>query len=101
MLDGISISKGLQRTRDEKVRGYVDFGANVDVAETLPIATDAHDMMVVALDNSWKIPIGYFLIRGIDSKTNSSLITEALIRLHNIGVEVVSITLDQKSILQL
>ncbi|EZA51134.1 THAP domain-containing protein [Ooceraea biroi] len=50
--------------------------------------------MVVALDDNWKLPIGYFLIDGIDSETSSGLVKTALIKLHEIGVKVLSLTLD-------
>lgn len=77
-----------------KVSGYVDLGTDIENDETNPIAKDALVMMVVSLDSSWKIPIAYFLINGITSVTNTGLITDALIRLSNIGIEVTSVTLD-------
>lgn len=53
--------------------------------------------MVVSLNSNWKLPIGYFLINGIESQTSAELITNALIKLHDVGVEVVSLTLDGTS----
>lgn len=50
--------------------------------------------MVVSLDSNWKIPIAYFLINGIDSRTNAGIIKESLTRLYSVGVNVVSVTLD-------
>ncbi|KMQ85163.1 thap domain-containing protein 9-like protein [Lasius niger] len=97
MLDEISIKKSLQRLPNGKICGYVDFGSEMESNDTIPLTKDALVMMVVSLDESWKIPLGYFLINGIDSATNSGLIREALIRLHEIEVEVVSLTLDGPS----
>ena len=97
MLDEMSTKKSLQRTRDGKVRGYVDIGTDMQQDDNISLAKDALVLMVVALDGSWKIPIGYFLINGIDSQTNSGLIRDALTRLHEIEVEVVSVTLDGPS----
>lgn len=53
--------------------------------------------MVVAVDDNWKLPIGYFLIDGIDSDTSSGLVNTSLMKLHEIGVEVLSVTLDDTS----
>lgn len=53
--------------------------------------------MVVGLNSNWKLPIGYFLINGIASQTSAELVTNALIKLHDVGVEVVSLTLDGTS----
>lgn len=50
--------------------------------------------MVVSLHSNWKIPIGYFLINGIDSETTAGIIITALSHLHNENVKVVSVTLD-------
>lgn len=50
--------------------------------------------MVVSLHSNWKIPIGYFLINGIDFETTAGIIITALSHLHNVNVKVVSVTLD-------
>lgn len=57
-------------------------------------AKNALVFMVVGLDSNWKLPIAYFLINGIASETSAVLIENALVQLHEIGVEVVSLTLD-------
>ena len=94
MIDEISIKKSIERQSNGIVRGYVDVGTKIECSDTIPIAKDALVMMVVALDGSWKLLICYFLINGIDSATNSGFITDALIRFHDIDVEVISVTLD-------
>jgi len=50
--------------------------------------------MIVALDDNWKLPIAYFLLDLIDSDTSSHLVRISLIKLHEIGVKVVSLTFD-------
>lgn len=50
--------------------------------------------MVVAIDNSWKLPIGYVVIDGMNSATTSGLISNALSLLHDAKVRVISLTLD-------
>jgi len=49
---------------------------------------------VVALDQSWKISIGYFLINGLTGKELANLVTEAVTMLVEVGITVVSLTLD-------
>lgn len=72
----------------------IDIGSKEEQSDFLHQAKNALVVMVVSLDSNWKIPIGYFLIDGIDATTNAGLISESLTRLHEIGVTVVSLTLD-------
>lgn len=94
MLDEIGIKKGIQYLSNGTVRGYVDLGFEMENANPIPLAKDALVLMAVSLDSSWKIPLGFFFINGINADTNSGLITQSLIRLH---VKVVSVTLDGPS----
>lgn len=94
VLDEMSIKKGLQRLRNRKVRGYVDFGSFIENIDNLPFAKDVLVLVVVSLDSNWKIPIAYFFINGIDSETNAGIINTALSRLYDAGVTIVSVTLD-------
>lgn len=47
----------------DQFHGYVDIGIG-EIDNTL--ATQALVLMVVAVNESWKIPIAYFLITGMD-----------------------------------
>ena len=94
VLDEAGIKKGVTMSQNRKVRGFDDIGNAMKTSDSVPFATSALVMMVVFLDSAWKILIGYFLINGIDSTTNSALIVEGLIRLHNVGVKAVSVNLD-------
>ncbi|EZA47211.1 THAP domain-containing protein [Ooceraea biroi] len=97
MLDEISIKKGIQYLRDGKLRGYVDVGSGIETCDDIPLAKDALVFIAVVIDDSWKIPLGYFLVNGIDTSVNAGLIRNCLQRLDEIGVEVVSLTLDGPS----
>lgn len=66
MLDEISIKKSLQCLPNGKICGHVDFGSEMELNDNIPLAKDALVLMVMSLDESWKLPIGYFLINGID-----------------------------------
>lgn len=49
---------------------------------------------MVPLKYNWKLPIAYFSIKGLPASIKSHLIKQALIRLHDVGVEICSLTLD-------
>ena len=47
---------------------------------------------VVALNSNWKIPVGYFLIAGLSGTERANLVKQSLMKLHDVGVRVVSLT---------
>ncbi|KAJ8380408.1 hypothetical protein SKAU_G00011860 [Synaphobranchus kaupii] len=77
-----------------QIHGYVDFGTG-EIDNT--VATQAMVLMVVSINESWKIPFAYFLIASITGKEKVNIIRESLCRLHAIGVRVVSLTCDGPS----
>ncbi|KAJ8246096.1 hypothetical protein GJAV_G00263610 [Gymnothorax javanicus] len=79
-----------------KFHGYVDLGTGI-VDDSLPPAKDAFVLMVVSINASWKIPVAYFLIDGLTGEERANIISECLLRLHNIGVHTVSLTCDGPS----
>lgn len=50
--------------------------------------------MLVCLSDSWKIPVGYFLINGLSGIQKADLIKKCLSLVHESGVVVTSITFD-------
>ncbi|RVE39863.1 hypothetical protein evm_015487, partial [Chilo suppressalis] len=96
ILDEMSLKRGCQRGRDRIIRGHVDIGSALplDDPSELPECKDALVLMVVPLKEKWKLPIAYFLIKGLSVSSKSHLIKQALIRLHDVGVDICSLTLD-------
>lgn len=90
----MDIKKGFQRSRDGKMRGYIDIGAGTEDTSNLPEVKNALVMLVVALNDTWKLPIAFFLINGLSAETKANLINDALMRLHEVGVKITSLTLD-------
>jgi len=90
MMDEIYIYKMTEFAGD-RFHGYVDIGTG-EIDKTL--ATQALVLMVVAVNESWKIPIAYSFITGMDGKEKANVIRESLSRLHEVGVKVVSLTCD-------
>lgn len=50
--------------------------------------------MLVALNSNLKIPLGHFLIDGLTGIERANLINRCLMKLHDIGFVVVSVTCD-------
>ena len=65
--------------------------------DSLPAASNALVFMAVAVNSNWKVPCGYFFIDGMTGKEKASLVTTCLEKLHDAGVEVISLTCDGPS----
>lgn len=61
------------------------------------VATQALVFMLVALNENWKLPVGYFLTAGVNAETKSNLIKICLQKCHEVGVIVSSLTFDDCS----
>ena len=76
-----------------KYHGYIDVGSELD-DDCLPMAKEAFVFMVVGINDSFKLPVGYFLIDGLGSIERANLVNQCLTRLHGSGVDVASLTFD-------
>ncbi|PIK43542.1 putative THAP domain-containing protein 9-like [Apostichopus japonicus] len=95
MLDEVAIRKHVEYAHGQ-FHGYVDIGSgNSD--DSAPVAKDALVLMAVSADQSWKIPLGYFLINGMSGEERANLINQCLQKLHDVGVRAVSLTCDGPS----
>lgn len=77
MMDEVAIRKHVEYAAG-KFHGYVDLGCGI-VDDSLPPAKDALVLMIVAIDDSWKIPVGYFLIDGLTGEERANVIKECLL----------------------
>lgn len=50
--------------------------------------------MLVTVNGSWKIPVGYYLINSLSAGLKMNLIQEYVTRLHDINLTVVSVICD-------
>ncbi|RVE41326.1 hypothetical protein evm_014021 [Chilo suppressalis] len=75
--------------------GAVNFGAGPQEGDCDDhVATQALVFMLVALTENWKLPVGYFLIKGITAETKANLIRTCLQKCHDVGVSVLCVTFD-------
>ena len=93
VMDEMSIRKHIEYDGTQ-FRGYVDHGTGNMDTDSLPVATEALVLMVVPLNSSWKLPIGYFLIHSLTSEEKANLVRESIVRLNEINVEVACVTCD-------
>ena len=92
MLDEMAIKKHVQWD-GKKMVGFVDIGNGV-FDDSAPPATEALVLMAVALNSSCKVALGYFLIAGLTGTERANIVTTCILRLHDVGVRVVSLTCD-------
>ena len=63
----------------------------------IPTAREALAFMVTAVNGSWKLPVGFFLIAGLGSYERVNLGQQCLSRLHSAVVTIVSLTFNMLS----
>lgn len=93
MYDEMSIKKHIDLF-DGKSWGYVNVGTNIMEDDRRQYATEAFVLMVVAVNAHWKLPIAYFFIDGLNAEERANIVNEALIKLHECGVTVTSLSCD-------
>jgi len=73
--------------------GYVNVGDSI-CNECMEKAKEALVFLVVAINEAWKIPVGYFLINHINSSQKAELVNRCIDLLSKTGVTIVSLTFD-------
>ncbi|CAH1993868.1 unnamed protein product [Acanthoscelides obtectus] len=92
VLDEMSIRRQVEWT-GSKFSGYIDIGSKID-SDILPEAKEALVFMLVCLNGSWKIPVGYFFLDGLSGKEKAEIVKKCLSFIHESGVIVTSLTFD-------
>ena len=90
MLDEMAIRKHVSWD-GKKFRGYVDVGNAAEENDSSPVA------MAVAVNGSWKVPCGYFLVDGLSGKERVNLVQVCIKKLLGVRIDVVSFTCDGPS----
>jgi hypothetical protein len=98
VLDEMAIRQKVEYSGD-KFHGYVEVGIenDTDCINTTE-ATNALVIMVVALNENWKVPVGYFLIKSLRAQERADIINRSLTRLQDTGAKCHSITFDGASV---
>ena len=73
--------------------GFIDMGTNVD-DDCLPVAKEALVFLAVSITDRWKIPVGYFLIDGLNGSERANLVSNCISKLYEVQTDIVSLTFD-------
>lgn len=93
MVDEIAIRRHLHWD-GTRMYGYIDYGTEMEESDSLPEATEAMVFLLNAANGHWKIPVGYFLIRGLSGSERANLVRQCLKMINKVGVIVISLTFD-------
>lgn len=64
----------------KKWYGFVDMGTDFNYDnDNIPQANNALVFLAVSLNGYWKVPLGYFLIAGLNGEDRSNLLTKCLV----------------------
>ncbi|NWJ12132.1 THAP9 transposase, partial [Crypturellus undulatus] len=78
--------------RNQRLAGFVDVGAGVLDADEAPLASDVIILMAVGIVSPWRAPLGYFFVHSLSGHLLAQLLRQAINKLNNIGVAVLSVT---------
>jgi hypothetical protein len=93
-VDGMSIKELIQFDQKlGKCVGYVDLGGGSSTGEDVP-ANESLVVMAVGLRSYWKLPLAYFLIKGVSADILAGIIREALCKCYESGVNVRTVCMD-------
>jgi DNA transposase THAP9 len=79
--------------KTQRFYGYVEHGFDL-ITDNSDSATDALVFLLVGINKIFKIPIGYFLVKGTTGSQKAQLVTDALALVSDTGVEVKALTCD-------
>lgn len=93
--DDMAIRKHSQwNAAEQKVLGHITAGKPGEYEVCSPLAKESSVLMVSGIGTEFKMPIGYFLIKGLCAEERAAILNEALYKLNSIGVLVAAITSD-------
>lgn len=93
-MDEIAIRKSIEFDCSHgKYCGYVDYGLELE-SDLVDEATECFVLMVIAINASWKIPVGYFFCNHLNSEQKTNLVRRCINVLTETGIVVVSLTFD-------
>lgn len=76
-----------------KYCGYINMGNKTD-DRSLLMAKEALVFLVVAVNDNFKLPVGYFLINGLGALARSNSVKQSLSKLSDVRVDVTSSIFD-------
>ncbi|KAF0747034.1 THAP domain-containing protein 9 [Aphis craccivora] len=79
----------------KRLQGYINFGLKTtENAGNVLVAKEVIVFLIVALNSHWKIPVGYFLIDGLNAPERAKLVNTCLEMLSDTGAIIKTLTID-------
>lgn len=91
----IAVEMAIRRQKiwtGKRYEGLVDMGLGSD--DSNQMASQAYVFMLVAINDSWKLPLAYFFIDSLKADMKANLIKIALEKCEKIGIQIRSVTFD-------
>lgn len=99
VIDEMSIRKHIEMDSQRNIYGFVNLGVANDMdGDEIQEAKNALVFLAVGINGYWKLPIGYFLIDGLNGQEKANLLQKAIELLSDTGVKINSITFDGTSV---
>ena len=99
ILDGMHIRKHVDYDRHaDQLYGFTFFTAKCNEVIVPQLANEVMVFMAVGLKKKWTLPLAYFFISSLSGVSLAAIISETILRLTNVGVRCLSITLDGSAI---
>ncbi|KAG6442831.1 hypothetical protein O3G_MSEX002540 [Manduca sexta] len=73
--------------------GFVNIGCDLD-SHDIPLAKEALVFIITAINDTWKIPVGYFFINSITAQQKAILVLQCVSLLAETGANIVTLTFD-------
>lgn len=94
VVDEMAIMQGTEKVGNQVI-GYACNGdLDEEYTDDSPKAKEAWVFMAVCMNQRWKIPFGYFLIKGLDGTQRATLLDKGLRFFYDSGAVVTSLTFD-------
>ncbi|RVE40074.1 hypothetical protein evm_015276, partial [Chilo suppressalis] len=77
----------------KKILGHVDIGSGIE-GDHVGIAKEALVFLVTGINCNFKVPVGYFLVDGINGRQRADLIMQCLELIAETGIQIISLTFD-------
>jgi len=92
-IDEMCIKRFLESDTHQNVYGHVNMGTDIVYdCDKIPMVKNALVFLVAGLNGYWKIPVGYFLIDGLNGVERGNLLIKAINLITETGVHLNSIT---------
>lgn len=96
VIDEMCVKRHIEIDTQQNIYGHVNMGTDAKYNETdeIPVAKNALVFLIVGLNGYWKLPIGYFLIDGLNGIERGNILKQAIYLITETGAHLHSITFD-------